>query len=61
MTALVELMNYNDDVLVKEWRQDSHLCNICRLVNGYGMIGMIGIPKEYGRYMHQYTYSMHIC
>ena len=32
-----------------------------RLVNGYGMIEMIGIPKEYGRYMHQYTYSMHIC
>ena len=21
---------------------------------------MIGIPKEYGRYMHQYKYSMHI-
>ena len=30
-----------------------------RLVTGHGMIGMIGIPKEYGRYMHQYTYSMH--
>ena len=30
---------------------------------GYGMIGIIGIPLEYGRYMHQYTgtYSMHIC
>ena len=22
---------------------------------------MIGTPKEYGRYMHQYTYSTHIC
>ena len=32
-----------------------------RLVNEYRMIRMIGIPKEYGRYMHQYTYSMHIC
>ena len=27
-----------------------------RLVLGYGMIGMIAIPKEYGRYMHQYIY-----
>ena len=25
------------------------------------MIGVIGIPKEYGRYMHQCTYPMHIC
>ena len=32
-----------------------------RLVPGYGMIGMIGTPKEYGRYMYQYMYSMHIC
>ena len=32
-----------------------------RLVTEYRMIGMIGIPKEYGRYIHQYTYSMHIC
>ena len=32
-----------------------------RLVIEYRMIGMIGIPKEYRRYMHQYTYSMHIC
>ena len=32
-----------------------------RDVNEYRMIRMIGIPKEYGRYMHQYTYSMHIC
>ena len=29
-----------------------------RLVTDYGMIGMIGIPKQYGRYMHQYTYSL---
>ena len=34
---------------------------VSRLVIGYGVIGMIGVPKEYGRYMHQYTYSMHIC
>ena len=26
-------------------------------VLGYGMMG---IPEGYGRYMHQYTYSMHI-
>ena len=32
-----------------------------RLVLGYGMIGTIGIPNEYGRYMHPHTYSMHIC
>ena len=27
-----------------------------RLVQQYKMIGMIGIPKEYGRYMYQYIY-----
>ena len=37
------------------------LLKVHRLVTGYGMIGMIGIPKEYGRYIHSYTYSMHIC
>ena len=32
-----------------------------KFVIGYGMIGMVGIPKEYGRYVYQYTYLMHIC
>ena len=32
-----------------------------RLVLGYGMIGMMRIPKEYGGYMLEYTYSIWIC
>ena len=31
-----------------------------RLVNEYRMIRMIGIPEEYGPYMHRYTYSTHL-
>ena len=34
---------------------------IGRLVTEYGMIGIIGILKEYGRYMHHLLYSMDIC
>ena len=41
--------------------QDGDPGLVPRDVNEYSMIRMIGIPKEYGRYMHQYTYSMHIC
>ena len=36
-------------------------CLVGRLVTGYGMIGMMRIPKENRRHMHHYTYSMHIC
>ena len=32
-----------------------------RDVHEYRIVRMIGIPKEYGRYIHKYTYSTHIC
>ena len=46
-------------IIVTNWRKLAWLDG--RLVTEYRMIGMIRIPREYGRYMHQYTYSMYIC